>query len=184
ATLGALQAKDAATGALKPVDPADALAFQESWAQAFLHRTAEALGAERKTFVGEVFQALDRHRLALWRAQLKEKINWELFDVGMETYTEFALEELAKEARSRENGAQAADDWRPLGAAPHGADCARFAEAAVQMQLGKPHDRKDLEPFAALREELRKPFAARVVSLWPRESKSDGDLVRDEMERV
>src|SRR5205085_7348029 len=31
---------------------------------------------------------------------------------------------------------------------------------------------------------LSKPFAERVVSLWPRQSGPDGDLVRDEMERV
>jgi Cu(I)/Ag(I) efflux system membrane protein CusA/SilA len=197
ATLGALKEKDSATGQLKEVDAASALALHESLPQMFLNRTAEALGAERKSFTGEVFKALNDHRTALWHAQIKEKINWELYDYGMETYTWFALQELAKSALVKDNAAQGHEDWRPVGGAPHGAECARFAEEAIKVQLGKGPEKGTVplnleglspfpafQPFVALREELKKPFVSRVVSFWPRQSGPDGDLVRDEMERV
>src|SRR5262249_41675568 len=138
------------------------------------------LGAGRRTFAGEVFKALEAQRTALWRARVREKINWELFDRGTETYTWYALEELAKGARAVKYD----ESQNLLEAAPDGAACARFAQEAVQAQLGKDPDREALRPFVALREELEKPFAARVVSLWPRQSGPNGDLVRDEMERV
>src|SRR5262249_26344951 len=82
------------------LDVAGALALREPRARRRLSRTAEALGAERSTFPGEVFQAVQEQRTALWRRRIKEKINWELFDRGMETYTWLALEELAKASQT------------------------------------------------------------------------------------
>jgi Cu(I)/Ag(I) efflux system membrane protein CusA/SilA len=184
ATLGALKEKDSATGQLKDVDAASALALHEPLLQMLLSRTAEALGGQRKSFVGEVFKALEDHRTALWQAQIKEEINWELYDFGMEAYTWYALQELAKAALVKDNAAQGTEDWRPTSGALHGAECAKFAEEAIKVQLGKAHDPKAFQPFVSLRDELQERLASRVVSLWPRQSGQDGDLVRDEMERV
>src|SRR5262249_33096720 len=83
----------------EPVDAAAALAVRESLPRALVSRTAEARGAERKTFAGEVLGALEKHRTELWRERVKKQINWELFDTGMEAYTWLALEELARAAQ-------------------------------------------------------------------------------------
>jgi copper/silver efflux system protein len=176
ATLGAL--RDEGGNAL---GPADALALRESLPRALLGGVAEALGAQRRTFAGEVFKALEKQRMDLWRARVREKINWELFDTGMDAFTWLALEELAK-------GAQTTRDEKGnlLEGVPRGEETARLAEDAVKAQrdLGGRRDRPGFRPFAALHEELKGPFARRVVSLWPRQSRPDGDLVRDEVERV
>ena len=123
-----------------------------------------------------MLKATEARRLELWRARVKEKIDWELFDQGTESYTWLALEELARGAKG----------LGLLGSAPHGEETAQFAEEAVKAQrdMGKDRDRPALRPFVPIAEGLRKPFADRVVSLWPRRSSPDGDLVRDEMERV
>src|SRR5260370_24370725 len=117
-----------------------------------LNRTAAALGDERKSFTGELFKALNEHRTALWHGQLKKKINWELYDYGMESYTWFALQELAKSALVKDNAAQGEEHWRPFGGVPHGTECARFSEEAITVQLRKDHDQKAFQPFVALRE--------------------------------
>jgi Cu(I)/Ag(I) efflux system membrane protein CusA/SilA len=174
ATLGALRKNEG--GGLKPVDAADALALHESLPRMLWNRTTEALGEDRRTFAGEVQKALEEHRMSLWRARAKDKINWELFDAGMDSYTWFALEELAKGARG----------LGLLDVAARGEETTRFAAEAVQAQrdLGKDRGRTGLRPFIPIHDELKKPFAERVVSLWPRQSSPDGDLIRDEMERV
>ncbi|HEV3258024.1 MAG TPA: efflux RND transporter permease subunit, partial [Gemmataceae bacterium] len=163
-------------GAFKDLDAASALALHESLAQSVFNRTAEAMGAERKTFAGEVLKALEAQRTALWHARVVEKINWELFDQGTDTYTWYALEELAK-------GAQRLG---MLEGAPRGAETARFLEDAGQAErdFGKHRGRPGLRPLVPVEEALKKTFAERVVSLWPRQSSPDGDLMRDEMERV
>src|SRR5213075_3125874 len=122
--------------------------------QALLNRTKEALGSEKKTFTGEVFQALETRRLDLWREQVKKKINWELFNTGMETFTWLALEELVRAAQK----ASLVDE------APRGSETAQLIEDAVQAErdLGKTRDRPGYRPFAALQEELTPPFAKRV----------------------
>jgi len=71
-----------------------------------------------------------------------------------------------------------------LQSAPQGRTFARFCEEAVKVELGKPYDAAAFTPFVGVQEQLRKSFAARLVSLWPRQSGPDGDLVRDEMDRV
>ncbi len=174
AALGALKKKD--PDGLKDLDAAGALALHESVPQMLLNRTAEALGAGRQTFAGEVFNALEARRMDLWRARVKEKINWELFDRGTEAYTWLALEELARGAK----GLQLLDG------APHGEQTVQFTEEAVKAQrdLGQERNRPALRPFTPLAAELHKPFVERVVTLWPRQSGPDGDLIRDEMERV
>jgi Cu(I)/Ag(I) efflux system membrane protein CusA/SilA len=174
AALRALKAKDG--GSVKELDVAAALALHESPAERVANRVGEALGAERKTFAGEVFKAVERQRMELWTARLREKINWELFDRGTEAYTWLALEELAKGARG----------LRLLDGAPHGEETARFAEEAVKAErdLGKDRDRPAFRPFVPLADELKGPFVKRVVTLWPRQSGPDGDLIRDEVERV
>ena len=43
---------------------------------------SEGLGAERKSFRGEVLHAVEEKRMALWRERVK-KINWDLFDIEM-----------------------------------------------------------------------------------------------------
>ena len=173
AALGALKKQEA--GGLKELDAADALALHESLPQTAWDRTTEALGAERRTFAGEVFRALEDHRMALWRDRVR-KIDWELFDQGTESYTWLALEELAL----------GAERLSLLGGTTRGPETTRFAEESIKAQrdMGKDRDRPALRPLVPIAEGLRKPFADRVVSLWPRRSSPDGDLVRDEMERV
>jgi Cu(I)/Ag(I) efflux system membrane protein CusA/SilA len=176
ATLGALNTRDRGTGRPQELDPAAALALSESWPAALVHRTAEALGASRRSFAGEVLQALDEHRTALWREEVKTRINWELFDQGTNTYTWYTLEELAR-------GAQRLG---LLERAPRGPETARLIEDAggAERDFGKDRDRPGLRPFAALEAQLAGAFAKQLVSLWPRQSSPEGDLMRDEMERV
>src|SRR5207302_143532 len=80
-------------------DAAGALALRESSLPRFLHQAAELLGAEHRTFAGEVLKIVEEKRTALWRERV-EKVNWELFDRGVEAYTWFVLEELANPAKS------------------------------------------------------------------------------------
>jgi Cu/Ag efflux pump CusA len=175
-TLGALR-----RGGEK-VDAAEALALHESLPQAAWNRTAEFFGADQTTFVGEVFAAVEKRRTDLWRERVKQKINWELFDTGTETYTWLALEELARAAQA----ARGHDGRTLLEGAPRGAETARLVEASVRAQrdLGKKRGRPGFDPFVELWQELTPPFARRVVSLWPRQGGPGGDLVRDEVERV
>jgi Cu/Ag efflux pump CusA len=153
-------------------DPVGALALKESFFPSFANQAAELLGAEPRTFAGEVHRAVSNQRMARWREQVK-KINGELFDRGLEAFTWLALEELTKEAGPR----------GLLGGATHGAETKRFVEEAGKAQTGKTPDQPAMRPFVALREELEKPFADRVF-LWPRQSGPKGDLVDDEMGRV
>jgi Cu(I)/Ag(I) efflux system membrane protein CusA/SilA len=153
-------------------DAAGALSVKESLPRRVLHQTAEFVGMERKTFAGEVLEAVAARRAALWRERVR-KVNWELFDRGVEAYTWLSLEECVK----------GASDVALLGGAPRGAESERFAAEAVKAQLGKAHDRHGFESFSPLKEELHKPFAGRVF-LWQREGGPKGDLVDDEMGRV
>src|SRR5206468_10664968 len=134
ASLHALKEMDASSRELKELDAAEALALREPLLKKALSWTREALGADRKTFVGEVFKDLAEHRMALWQAEVKNKINWELFDCGIEAYTRFTVEELAK----------AAGDAALLSTAPRGAETTRFAQEAVRVQLAKKHDQQIL----------------------------------------
>src|SRR5207244_10161647 len=136
AELGALQG-----------DPAGALALNKNPFQTAVGQMTEFLGAERGTFASAMLDAVSKKRLALWQEQIDRKINWELFDRGVEAFTWAALEELGRSAKGR----------GLLGGAPHGAECARFAEQAQRARNGKEYDGQALKPFLALRQELEKP---------------------------
>src|SRR5258708_27153807 len=103
-----------------------------------MRQLAEALGAEHKSFAGELPHAVTEHRSALWSERVHE-INHELFDRGTEAFTEYALEEAAKAGV----GAKLTED------AAQGAILERYSAAAVQRQLGR-EDGESFEPFLAL----------------------------------
>jgi Cu(I)/Ag(I) efflux system membrane protein CusA/SilA len=150
-------------------DAAGCLTLKEGLLPGLLSGASEALGGEPKTFQGEVLRAVADRRLDLWRERVK-KVNWELFDRGTEAYTWLALEEVVKAA---ENAGLLGD-----------AAAERFAEAARQAQLSKKgRDDAAFTPFAALKDELTRPFADRVF-LWQRQGGPKGDLVDDEFGRV
>jgi Cu(I)/Ag(I) efflux system membrane protein CusA/SilA len=153
-------------------DPAAAVSLRESWPRQVWNRTAEAFGAEPTTFVSDVLRSVSEKRSARWRAWVKE-VNWQLFDRGVETYTWVVVEELVK----------AADGVALLRGAPHGDESRRFAAEAVRAQLGQSAAPTAFRPFAALCDELTKPFA-KSVFFWPRQSGPRGDLVDDEFGRV
>jgi Cu(I)/Ag(I) efflux system membrane protein CusA/SilA len=154
-------------------DPVGSLALKEPILPGLLSRVTEVFGAERKTFTSELLRAVDDRRMKLWREQVK-KVDWELFDRGVEAYTWLALEEVAK----------AGGNAGKLDAAPRGVECERFTEAAVKAQLGKrERDDAAFQPFVPLKDELQKPLADRVF-LRQRQSGPRGDLVDDEFGRV
>jgi len=150
-------------------DVIKSLELKEPQTVEFFSSLSEFFGAPHKTLAGEMFAQLDAQRTRLWRDDV-QKINWDLFDRGTETFTWYALEELAK----------AAQKSNLLKDAPHGNETAKFATAAVQSQLGKPVDPSDSAPFVPLRKDLETIFR-RDVFFWPRTSGPKGDLVDDEM---
>jgi Cu(I)/Ag(I) efflux system membrane protein CusA/SilA len=153
-------------------DLVTALELKQSPLSSFTGGMAEFFGAERRTVASELLEAISDERGRLWRERVKQ-VNWELFDRGTESFTWYALEELIK-------GSQ---NVALLDGAPRGKDAERFADEAVNAQLGKEYDDDALRPFFALRERLEKPFKDEVF-LWPRQTGPKGDLVDDEMGRV
>ncbi len=148
-------------------DAVAGLALQQGFWLDLWTQTAEALGAERRTFAGEVLRAVKDHRMALWQKRVQE-INRELFDYGMAAYTRLALEEIAK---AGQNAGWMDDPSLLFSRDPKGS-------ARSALAYGSRLNNND-----ALLEDLRKPFAARVF-LWPRQSGTKGDLVDDEFGRV
>jgi len=136
--------------------------------------TREALGADARTFPGELLRVLREHRDSLWRERVKE-INWELFDLGIESFTGYALEEVLKSSLG----------LALLSGAPRATESERFLEQALKAQLGQAGSRDPgaFQPFATIGEELEKSFKERVF-FWQRQSGPKGDLVDDEMGRV
>jgi Cu(I)/Ag(I) efflux system membrane protein CusA/SilA len=128
----------------------------------------ETWGAKAKTLAGEVFDAVVKRRSALWEEQIHKKINWELFDRGLEAFTWAALDEIGRAAR----------DHTLLGDASRGNEFAAFVEHASRARNGKPHDAALLEPFVSLREELERPFA-KILFLWRRTPGPKGDLMQE-----
>jgi Cu/Ag efflux pump CusA len=128
----------------------------------------ETWGAKAKTLAGEVLDAVVKRRAALWEGQIHKKINWELFDRGLEAFTWAALDEIGRAAR----------DHTLLGDAPRGNEYAVFVEQVARARNGKPHDAALLEPFVSLREELEKPFA-KILFLWRRTPGPKGDLMQE-----
>ncbi|HLN31595.1 MAG TPA: efflux RND transporter permease subunit [Gemmataceae bacterium] len=153
-------------------DPAEAMAVKKNLLPRTVDAVKEFVGIERETFADEVLRSVRSERRRLWRAEV-QKINWELFDRGVQAFTWLAMEELAKSAHA--NGL--------LNGAPRSKELARFAEEAARAQVGREPDESAFEPFAQLRPALEAPFAKRVL-FWPRQSGPKGDLVDDEMHRV
>jgi Cu(I)/Ag(I) efflux system membrane protein CusA/SilA len=153
-------------------DAASALTLHASIPAQAAQQAGELFGMARKTLAAEVLTALERERTTRWRERVK-KVNWELFDRGVEAYTWLALEECI----------QGANRVALLDGAARGAQSKSFAEESLKAQLGKRPDPHAFEPFLPLKEELQKPFADRVF-LWQRQSGPKGDLVDDEMGRV
>jgi Cu/Ag efflux pump CusA len=150
------------------VTPADALELKENPLQTAVSAVAEFLGGESRTFAGEVLGEVNNRRMKLWQEQIDTKINWELFDRGVETFIWAALQEIGQAARGR----------ALLGGADHGKEYAAFVEQAARARNGKTTDPKALEPFIALRQEMEKPFAAKLF-LWRRTSGPKGDLLQE-----
>jgi Cu/Ag efflux pump CusA len=171
AALGALKEPDPA-GGLKVLDPADALALREPLPRQVVDAVTESLGAGRKTFAGEVLRATQAERLARWQQYVHDKVNWELLDSGVEAFTWAALEETAKEARTRDL----------LPGAPRGAETLKFVEQSALARRGQRYDPAALAPFVALRGELEESFASWVF-LWQRRGDPKGDL-RQEIDTV
>jgi Cu(I)/Ag(I) efflux system membrane protein CusA/SilA len=128
----------------------------------------DALGIKNKPIEDEVRDAVDKRRSALWEQQIHKRINWELFDRGVETFTWAAMEEIGRAARGR----------ALLGDAPHGKAFGALVEEAGRARNGKAADATVLEPFVALREELEKPFA-KTLFLWRRTPGPKGDLMQE-----
>jgi Cu(I)/Ag(I) efflux system membrane protein CusA/SilA len=148
--------------------PAEALTLKEGFASSVISQVLELLGQARNTLAGELLKATNKRRVELWQEQIHKKINWELLDRGVESFTWAALEEIGRAAKGR----------ALLGDAPHGREYAAFIEQASRARNGKPHDAKALEPFVALREELEKPFA-KTLFLWRRTPGPKGDLMQE-----
>jgi Cu(I)/Ag(I) efflux system membrane protein CusA/SilA len=155
------------------VEPSSALELHESLPRKILSVAAEALGAGRRTFAAEALQALEKHRSELWVERIHKKINWELFDRGVEAFTWAALEELGRAARGH----------GLLDGAPRGREYERFVKEATRAANGKPHDAKALQPFVELRLELEKPLARSLI-LWQRQGGPKGDLLQEMNEVV
>jgi len=155
-----------------PVEPATALELREGWPQQALDAVVESLGSERKTFDGEILKVLKKRRTALWVERIHQRINWELFDRGVESFTWAALEELGRSARGR----------NLFDGAPKGEEYGRFVDETTRARNGKKFDARALEPFVALRQGLEKPFA-RGLLLWQRKGGPKGDLLQ-EMDQV
>ena len=154
------------------LEPGDALSVKEGAAGQAYSATIEFLGATPKTFSGEMLKSTEAQRVKLWRDQV-HKVNWQLFDRGIEAYTWFAIQESVKSAK---------DSTLVSGAAKSN-EAERFTVESVREHLGKPHDKKAFKPFLALQSDLAGPFKDRVF-LWQRQGGPKGDLVDDEMTRV
>jgi Cu(I)/Ag(I) efflux system membrane protein CusA/SilA len=150
------------------VEPVAALALRENGAVRALRAVGEAVGVERPTFAAEVLRAVQERRRALWLERVHKKINWELFDRGVESFTWAALEEIARGAKQRDL----------LGEGQRGTAFGRFAEEAVRARNGKEHDQEALAAFVALRKELEVPFARGLI-LWQRRPGPKGDLLQE-----
>jgi Cu(I)/Ag(I) efflux system membrane protein CusA/SilA len=150
------------------VAPANALELREAAPLRVFDAFAESLGAERNTFAGEVLKAMEKRRRELWIERIHKRINWELFDRGVEAFTWSALEEIGSAAKQRDL----------LYAAPNGEEYARFVDESNRARNGKEHDESALTPFVALREELEKPFTSKLL-FWQRKGGPKGDLLQE-----
>src|SRR5262249_17828315 len=120
-------------------------------------------------------------RLALWKEHVDAKVNWELFDRGVETFTWVAMAEIARLGTKRNlleaaiQGTEYAQilsrafSREPLASA--GPPLARGSRLKLRTSPGQ-------DPLVSLRQELEKPFAASVF-LWRRTGGPKGDLLQE-----
>jgi Cu/Ag efflux pump CusA len=172
-------------GFRKNVTAAEALALKENIAQGALSQVAEALGAGRKTFAGEVLGAVTRRRNELWRSKVHDDINWRLFDRAVEAFTWLVMTELGSDGKKR----------GLITGAPHGAEFDQFLHeekrGAQSVERGAPEPERSAlgaprsarrDSLSALLPALHSRFASRLF-LWRREGGMRGDL-KQEMETV
>src|SRR5262249_19696767 len=132
----------------------------------------EMFGFNAPTLASEVLRHTVERRRQLWLDQIHQKINWELFDRGVEAFTWAALEELGHAAQER----------ALVNGAARGKEIAKFVDVATQARSGKAVDTSPLADFVAFRQELEKPFAQSLF-LWQRTPGPKGDL-KQEMDTV
>jgi Cu/Ag efflux pump CusA len=163
---------DDVAGALKADEPSRNV--RVGWLRtliSLLHDVAES-AAGRETFETRLLADIEAERQRLWREHVK-RVNWELFDEGTGDFCWYALQEVAKAAKTGGH----------LEGAAHASDADEFATASLDEQLGKPFHAGAIVPFVTLREEFERDFKKQVF-FWPRQTGPKGDLVDDEMGRV
>jgi Cu(I)/Ag(I) efflux system membrane protein CusA/SilA len=160
----------AEVGALTNTTAAQALALRQNLLQDVFSQVAEALGAEHKTFAGEVLKAVRAERDRLWRRKVHDDINWQIFDRGVEAFTWSAIIELGSNGKKR----------GLVTGAPKGSTFAQFLPAETRGEASV--ERGAPEALRTLLSTLHAPFASRLF-LWRREGGTRGDL-KQEMETV
>ncbi|HEX4070072.1 MAG TPA: efflux RND transporter permease subunit [Planctomycetaceae bacterium] len=137
----------------------------------------ETFGGEHKPLTEKLLKRIERQRLGFWRDAVA-RIDWELFDRGVESYCRHALEELARAAQVQ--SLLARNDV--------GQKLAKLAESpasesplfGVRKNGHLPFRDSEIADFLR---QVEKPFKERVL-FWPRQAGPKGDLVDDEMGRV
>lgn len=144
-----------------------ALAVKRNPLDRAVHVASEALGAPRSSFADEVAIAGRKKKSQLWSEYVSKKVNWELFDRGIEAYTWAAIQELSKGAKGR-----------GLLTAPNSSVTHVFLDATARAEKNEPFSVGAVEPFVELRRDLEKPFASSVF-FWRREGGPKGDLLQE-----
>jgi Cu(I)/Ag(I) efflux system membrane protein CusA/SilA len=153
---------------LLKTDPAQALILKEAVLPRVADKIMTTLGADPKTLAGEILLAVNRHRARLWQDRVRA-INWELFDRGVEAFTNGAIREIAKSA----------DDRGLLKGAAHGSELTELA-SGISHDPGKNTGAltRPARQLSDLAKELEKPFADRLF-LTRRQGGPKGDLVKE-----
>lgn len=153
-------------------DPVAALKVRGSQGSPMEFLMRGVLGEGPPPFARVLAGEIEARRTELWREEVG-RVNWELFDFGVETFTLYAVEETVKTAKGA---------GLLVGAANRTAS-ERFADDVVQIQLDRRPESTTRAPFLAIGDGLVQPFANRVF-FWPRQPGPKGDLVDDELGRV
>ncbi len=154
------------------IDAAQALDATGTIWQTVRDQAKQFFGREPATFSSLVLDAVRKRREQLWHEFIRQQVNPELFYRGVEAFTWAGLEELGRSAQSR----------NLLADSESGVGLAEFLTAVARGRNGKDFDAAALRPFIALRQELEKPFAARLI-LWRRQAGPKGNL-RQEIDTV
>ena len=153
-------------------DPVRAMEVKLNWLGRMREVVEDAIGRPRQTLVDLILGAVEQKHTELWNDHVR-LVNYELFDQGVESYTWYAIEEIARVAKGQSM----------LGDAIRRNETEALAEHSLQSQLSQAGDENAIRSFAELQNESKKSFADRVF-LWPRRTGPKGDLVDDEMGRV